>query len=85
MENQSSEKRANKFKETIFDAARNASQEMRRVINTLVDMQKYLIPYDSFTCNLLNVTTHRLRRESLTVQEFVKDIQKPSKNALGIL
>lgn len=83
--NKSCLKRTNKLKETIFQAARNTSKAMRRVINTLVEMQHFLTPYDASTCNLLNVTTHRLRRESLSIQEFVGNIEQPSKEALGFL
>ncbi|KAL3525593.1 hypothetical protein ACH5RR_013965 [Cinchona calisaya] len=81
----SSQKRANKLIDTIFGAASEACRALRRVINSLVDMQALLQPYNQETCNLLNVTSHRLRRESLLIQDFVGKTKHPSHKAVEIL
>ncbi|XP_027179251.1 uncharacterized protein LOC113778156 isoform X2 [Coffea eugenioides] len=81
----SSQKRANRLVDTVFGAASDASGAMRRVINSLVDMQALLRPYDPQTCNLLNVTSHRLRRESLLIKDFVAKTKHPSHEAVEIL
>ena len=81
----SSQKRANMLVDTVFGAASDASGAMRRVINSLVDMQALLRPYDPQTCNLLNVTSHRLRRESLLIKDFVAKTKHPSHEAVEIL
>nr|XP_027077763.1 uncharacterized protein LOC113701352 isoform X4 [Coffea arabica] len=78
----SSQKRANMLVDTVFGAASDASGAMRRVINSLVDMQALLRPYDPQTCNLLNVTSHRLRRESLLIKDFVAKTKHPSHEAV---
>ncbi|CAI9111269.1 OLC1v1011448C2 [Oldenlandia corymbosa var. corymbosa] len=83
--NERSHKRVNRLIDTIYGAANDASQAMRRVINSLVDMQTRLGPYDQQTSDLLNVTTHRLRRESLLIQNFVDKTKHPSDKVVEVL
>ncbi|CAI9766868.1 unnamed protein product [Fraxinus pennsylvanica] len=83
--NQKSLQRANKLKETICDVGRDSSQAIRRVNIALIDMQVLLQPYDPGTCHQLNLTTHRLRRESITIQQFVYVTRQSSDQADKIL
>ncbi|KAK6125262.1 hypothetical protein DH2020_041006 [Rehmannia glutinosa] len=53
--------RAENLEKTIFGAADNVSRTIGKVKATLQQMQTLLLPYDSKTCHLLNVTSHRLR------------------------
>ncbi|KAL2551958.1 hypothetical protein Fot_05577 [Forsythia ovata] len=83
--NQKSLQRANKLKETICDVGRDSSQAIRRVNMAFIDMQAFLHPYDPGTCHQLNLTTHRLRRESISIQQFVDKTRQSSDQAVKIL
>ncbi|CAA3023061.1 Hypothetical predicted protein [Olea europaea subsp. europaea] len=83
--NQKSLQRANKLKKTISDVGRDSSQAIRRVNIAFIDMQVLLQPYDPGTCHQLSLTTHRLRRESITIQQFVYMTRQSSDQAVKIL
>ncbi|KAK6151146.1 hypothetical protein DH2020_016078 [Rehmannia glutinosa] len=77
--------RAENLEKTIFGAADNVSRTIGKVKATLQQMQTLLLPYDSKTCHLLNVTSHRLRVLSLNIQNFVRHNRKSLDRAIQTL
>lgn len=69
--NQSSKNRTEELKETIDKAGEDVDRNIRTVITSLTRIQYLLRPYDQKTTQLLNVTSHRLRKGSLLIQSFV--------------
>ncbi|KAH0908984.1 hypothetical protein HID58_032305 [Brassica napus] len=69
--NQSSKNRTEEMKETIDKAGEDVDRNIRTVITSLTRIQYLLRPYDQKTTQLLNVTSHRLRKGSLLIQSFV--------------
>ncbi|KAH0856678.1 hypothetical protein HID58_084939, partial [Brassica napus] len=69
--NQSSKNRTEGMKETTDKAGEDVDRNIRTVITSLTRIQYLLRPYDQKTTQLLNVTSHRLRKGSLLIQSFV--------------
>ncbi|XWS41767.1 hypothetical protein CRYUN_Cryun17cG0111400 [Craigia yunnanensis] len=70
--NQSSLQKTKKLKSTIVNAGEDVSKSIRKVITALTRIQYLLLPYDRKTSQQLNVTTHRLGKESRTIRNFVR-------------
>ncbi|KAA8531565.1 hypothetical protein F0562_006274 [Nyssa sinensis] len=70
--NQSSQKRTKRVEETILGAGVGARGTIQKVTKAIVQMQNLLCPYDPITCQLLNSTADRLRRESQIIHYFVQ-------------
>lgn len=79
------EHRVERLRQTIFDAGGNISQSIRRVIKVLLNMQTLLSPYNLQADQMLNVTTHKLRRGSITIQQFIDNTQHTSNEAIRTL
>ncbi|KAL7101520.1 hypothetical protein ACP275_08G058700 [Erythranthe tilingii] len=74
--NEKSLQRAEKLEEIIFGAGEDASLTIAKVKSTMVQMHTLLLPYDSKTCDLLDLIARRLRKVSLTVNTFVQSSRK---------
>ncbi|KAI3451919.1 hypothetical protein Pfo_008584 [Paulownia fortunei] len=83
--NQKSLQRAEKLEETIFGAGDDASRTIGKVKATLQHMQTFLLPYDSKTCDLLDLIGHRLRNVSLNIHSFVENTRKSWDRAIQTL
>ncbi|KAK9285829.1 hypothetical protein L1049_025030 [Liquidambar formosana] len=70
--NQSTLRRTKKLKETILRAGGDARRTIRKVTKAFKEMQHHLLPYDPDTSFRLNITTHRLGKESRIIQRFVQ-------------
>ncbi|KAK4367839.1 hypothetical protein RND71_011631 [Anisodus tanguticus] len=79
------EHRVERVRQTIFDAGGDTRHTIRRVIKVLLNMQTLLSPYNSQADQMLNVTTHRLRRGSITIQQFVDKTRHTSNEAIKTL
>ncbi|XP_060192119.1 uncharacterized protein LOC132621754 [Lycium barbarum] len=79
------EHRVERLRQTIFDAGGDTRHTIRRVIKVLLNMQTLLSPYNSQADQMLNVTTHRLRRGSITIQQFVDKTRHTSNEAIRTL
>lgn len=79
------EHRVERLRQTIFDAGGDTRYTIRRVIKVLLSMQTLLSPYNSQADQMLNVTTHRLRRGSITIQQFVDKTRHTSNEAIRTL
>lgn len=79
------EHRVERLRRTIFDAGGDTCQSIRRVIKVLLSMQTLLSPYNFQAEQTLNMTTHRLRRGSVTMQQFIDKTQHTSKEAIRTL
>ncbi|XP_016479908.1 uncharacterized protein LOC107801139 isoform X1 [Nicotiana tabacum] len=79
------EHRVERLRQTIFDAGGDTRQTIRRVIKVLLNMQTVLSPYDSVANQMLNLTTHRLRRGSIMIQQFVDKTRHSSNEAITSL
>ncbi|KAK6287744.1 PREDICTED: uncharacterized protein LOC18611294 isoform X1 [Theobroma cacao] len=75
--NQRSLQRIKKLKNTIVSAGDDVSKSIRRLITAMTRIQYLLLPYDRKTSQELNVTTHRLGKESRTIQNFVRSHERP--------
>ncbi|GER30981.1 ATP-dependent caseinolytic (Clp)protease/crotonase family protein [Striga asiatica] len=84
-ENQKTLKKAQKLEETIRDAGNEASNSIGRVKAAMLRMQALLQPYNSDICNQLNLTTHRLRKTSLSIQSFIRNNLKTWDQAIQTL
>ncbi|KAB2004743.1 hypothetical protein ES319_D11G221000v1 [Gossypium barbadense] len=71
--NQISQHRTKKLKNTLVKAGHEVTQSIRRLITKMTRMQYLLLPYDQKTSSRLNVTTHRLGRESRKIRNFVRN------------
>ncbi|PHT91501.1 hypothetical protein T459_06614 [Capsicum annuum] len=79
------EHRVERLRQTIFDAGGDTRHTIRRVIKVLLSMQTLLSPYNSQADKMLNVITHRLRRGSITIQQFVDKTRHVSNEAIRTL
>lgn len=79
------EYRVERLRQTIFDAGGDTRQSIRRVIKVLLSMQTLLSPYNFLADQMLNVTTHKLRRGSITIQQFIDKTQHTSNEAIRTL
>ncbi|KAJ8769398.1 hypothetical protein K2173_002602 [Erythroxylum novogranatense] len=70
--NESSMHRTGKFKSTIVRAGRQTHRSLYKVILATTDMQVLLRPYDPATSLKLYNITHRLARDSKSIQNFVQ-------------
>ncbi|TYJ10800.1 hypothetical protein E1A91_A11G233100v1 [Gossypium mustelinum] len=71
--NQISQHRTKKLKNTLVKAGHEVTISIRRLITAMTRMQYLLLPYDQKTSSRLNVTTHRLGRESRMIRNFVRN------------
>ncbi|EXB94041.1 hypothetical protein L484_009385 [Morus notabilis] len=70
--NQSSVRRMDKLKGTLFSVGGDARRSIRKVVNAMTQMQYLLVPYDPSMAVTLNTTTRRLGSESRAVQCFIE-------------
>ncbi|KAG8384270.1 hypothetical protein BUALT_Bualt04G0100900 [Buddleja alternifolia] len=83
--NQKSLQRTKMLEETMFGAGDDASQTMGKVKISLINMQNNLRPYDSKTCDLLDLITRQLRKESLNIRNYVDNTKKYCDQAIQAL
>ncbi|CAH9105327.1 unnamed protein product [Cuscuta europaea] len=83
--NQCSMHKTKKLIETMLDAGSDAQQVMQRTKNILLTFQTVLSPYDSESIHMLSVTTHSLRRESVSVKQFIDTSRHSTKTAVVTL
>ncbi|KAL3844673.1 hypothetical protein ACJIZ3_002076 [Penstemon smallii] len=83
--NQKSLERTKKLEETIFGAGDDACQTIGKIKLTLIQMQTFIRQFDSKTSHLLDLITHRLRKESLTIQSFIEKTRESCDRALQTL
>ncbi|XVF61359.1 hypothetical protein PTKIN_Ptkin08bG0123500 [Pterospermum kingtungense] len=69
--NQSSLQRTKKLRNTVLKAGEDVRVSIRKLITAMTRIQFLLLPYDQKTSHKLNVTTHRLGKESRTIRNFV--------------
>lgn len=69
--NQSTLWRTEKMKRSILKMGEDARHTMKQVIKAMTEMQSILLPYDPSTSLSLNITTHRLGRESRVIRGFL--------------
>ncbi|PKI71317.1 hypothetical protein CRG98_008317 [Punica granatum] len=69
--NQSSQHRTDRLKKSILGAGREARHTIRKVIQTMTQMQNLLQPYDLRMAVELNITAHGLRKESRAIKQFI--------------
>ncbi|CAN4079785.1 unnamed protein product [Withania somnifera] len=77
--------RVERLRQTIFNVGGDTRHTIRRVIKVLLSMQILLRPYNSQADEMLNVITHRLRRGSITIQQFVDKTLHVSNEAIRTL
>ncbi|CAH9110878.1 unnamed protein product [Cuscuta epithymum] len=83
--NQGSMHKTKKLIETMLDAGSDAQQIMQRTKNILLTFQTVLSPLDSESIHMLNVTTHSLRRESVSIKQFIDTSRHSTKTAVVTL
>ncbi|VFR00016.1 unnamed protein product [Cuscuta campestris] len=83
--NERSMHKSKKLIETILDVGSEAQEIMQRTKNILLTIQTVLNPYNSEAIRVLNVTTHSLRRESVSVKQFIDSSRHSSKEAIVAL
>ncbi|XP_010559144.1 PREDICTED: uncharacterized protein LOC104827634 [Tarenaya hassleriana] len=71
--NQSSRSRLQKLENTIANAGEDVHRTIGTVVESMTKIQYLLLPYDQQTTKLLNITTHRLAKESRIIQRFVHE------------
>ncbi|GMN34340.1 hypothetical protein TIFTF001_004630 [Ficus carica] len=69
--NQSSVRKMEKLKGTLFSVGGDARRSIRKVMKAMTQMQYLLVPYDSTMAVTLNTTNYRLGYESRVVQYFI--------------
>ncbi|XP_019173273.1 PREDICTED: uncharacterized protein LOC109168873 [Ipomoea nil] len=77
--------RTKKLTETILDAGSDAQRTMQSTKGILLSIQTLIDPYDSNTSHMLNVTTHMLRRDSLSIQSFIDKTRHSGNEAIVAL
>ncbi|XWS29698.1 hypothetical protein CRYUN_Cryun24cG0052500 [Craigia yunnanensis] len=70
--NQSSLQKAKQLKNTFVNAGEDVCKSIRKIITAMTRIQYVLLPYDRKTSQQLNVTTHRLGKESRTIRNFIR-------------
>ncbi|KAF8017307.1 hypothetical protein BT93_H2482 [Corymbia citriodora subsp. variegata] len=70
--NQRSHHRMRRLKETILKAGEDARQTIQTIITAMTEMEYLLLPYEPVVSFRLNLTTHRLGKESRVIQHFVQ-------------
>lgn len=70
--NQRSHHRMRRLKETILKVGEDARRTIRRIITAMTEMEYLLLPYEPVVSFRLNLTTHRLGKESRVIQHFVQ-------------
>lgn len=68
--------------DTILGAANNTQQTIETVIQGLLKIQTLLQPYDIQTYDLLNQITNQMRKETISIQSFVKEARHASTRAM---
>lgn len=59
------------MKRTILKMGGDARHTIKQIIKAMTEMQTILLPYDPTTSLSLNITTHRLGKESRVILGFV--------------
>ncbi|XP_039032014.1 uncharacterized protein LOC120166920 [Hibiscus syriacus] len=70
--NQISLQRTKELKNTLVHGGLDVALSIRKIITAMTRMQYLLLPYDQHTSEKLNVTTHRLGKESRTIHDFIR-------------
>lgn len=65
----------------IFGAASNMQQTIESVIQGLLEIQSFLKPYDGQTSELLDQITNQMRKETISIQNFVGEARQASRRA----
>ncbi|PWA86271.1 hypothetical protein CTI12_AA141690 [Artemisia annua] len=80
--NQSSLHKTKNLMDTVLGAANNMQQTIETVIQGLLKIQTLLHPYDIQTYDLLNQITNQMRKETVSIQSFVKEARHASTRAM---
>ncbi|XP_071727820.1 uncharacterized protein [Rutidosis leptorrhynchoides] len=80
--NQSSVQKSKNLMDTIFGAATNMQQTTESVIQGLLKIQSFLKPYDNHTTDLLNQIIDQMRKETISIQDFVGEAKQTSRRAI---
>nr|GMC57636.1 uncharacterized protein LOC109168873 [Ipomoea batatas] len=67
---------------TIIDAGSDAQRTMQSTKGILLSIQTVIDTYDSHASHMLNVTTHMLRRDSLSIQNFIDKTRHSGNEAI---
>lgn len=70
--NRSSLHRTDLVKKSIIGAGKDARRTIRKTIQAMTQMQDLLLPFDPSVAVGLNITAHRLRKESRSIQQFIE-------------
>ncbi|KAL4582153.1 hypothetical protein LXL04_006694 [Taraxacum kok-saghyz] len=79
--NQSSLHRSKNLMATILGSATTMKQTIEIVMRSLIKIQTFLKPYDTDTYDFLNHITNQMQKETISIQNFVKEAQKASNYA----
>ncbi|KAK1433145.1 hypothetical protein QVD17_10051 [Tagetes erecta] len=80
--NQSSLHRSKTLMDTIFGAASNMKQTIEAVMQGFLKIRALLQPYDRQTSELLNRVTNQMRKETVSIQNFVEEARQASNRAM---
>jgi hypothetical protein len=69
--NQSTLRRTEKIKRTILTIGGDVRETIQKIIKAMTEMQSLLLPYDPSISMSLNMTIHRLGRESHVIRRSV--------------
>ena len=69
--NQSTLRRTEKIKGTILTIGGDVRESIQKIIKAMTEMQSLLLPYDPSISMSLNMTIHRLGRESHVIRRSV--------------
>lgn len=68
--------------DTIFGAASNMKQTIEAVMQGFIKIRALLQPYDRQTSELLNQVTNQMRKETISIQNFVEEARQASNRAM---
>ncbi|KAI3768271.1 hypothetical protein L2E82_18813 [Cichorium intybus] len=80
--NQSSLHRSKNLMDTILGGGTSMKQTIEAVMNGLIKIQTLLQPYDGEAYDLLNHITNQMRKETISIQNFVKEARNASNHAM---
>lgn len=67
---------------TILGAANSMKQTIESVTQGLIKIQTLLRPYDGETYDLLDHITNQMQKETISIQNFVKEARLASNHAI---
>ncbi|XP_023757947.1 uncharacterized protein LOC111906421 isoform X1 [Lactuca sativa] len=80
--NQTSLHRSKNLMNTILGAANSMKQTIESVTQGLIKIQTLLRPYDVETYDLLDHITNQMQKETISIQNFVKEARQASNHAI---